>query len=261
MNKVKLFGLFYIFIFCTGLFAQTNFQTQTNNQIHVADKTKVDNSGPEAQAHMYETCQTELNYAKQDPEKYVDSKLLKIRSLLADQNLYYWETYALTELFRNAAIQNPNKIFLAAREATDVLELVNENLSSQDKNKKQWGFLYTIVDFVSEKFFVADKNAYDAEQLTKILASIAVGYGEKTLDIDGSIGKQEQTANTLLDINNTSRSRGLAAIQELVERTDAELSYKALEALACIANAEKQKLGQTANIKDIESINILHWLV
>lgn len=255
MKKATLLILFYSITCCSSLFSQTSLQ------IHPADKTRVDNSSAQAQAHMFEMCQTELKYAIKDPEAYSDAKMEKIRKLLAGENLAYWETYALTEIYKNGYIQNPLKIITATRTLTDILEIINNNFKTKDKNQKQWGFLYTIVDFVSEKFFVTDKDDYDAEQITKILTSIAVAYGEKVLDIDGNMDQKQEVSNDLLLTDNLSRSRGLAAIESLVKRTDGNLSYKALEAIAYIANSEKQRQGQSTELSNIESLNILHGLV
>ena len=275
MNTVKTFILFFIFAFCLNSHAQT---ISKMDQTKVADKTAVDMTGSKLQAQMFETCQAELERAKLDPEKYLTEKEEKINNMLADAGpLAYWETYALSELLKTGSIKDAQKVNSIARCTTDVLELVNEHLKSADKNGKDWGFLYTIVDFISQKFYSASDYDVYASELSSILTSIAVGYGEKSLDIDGNLADKPAITDYsiskfgIISPDDLSKSRGLAAIEYLSKRTDDKVAPSAMESLMIIASAEKAKyetmLAQatadntTAPSKtNIESISILKGL-
>ena len=275
MNTVKTFTLLFIFTVCLNAHAQTISKI---DEPQVVDKTYVDMTGPKLQAQMFETCQVELKRAKLDPEAYITEKADKIRNMLADAGpLAYWETYAISELLRTGSIKDAQLVNSITRSAVDVLELVNDHLKSADKNGKTWGFLYTIVDFISQTFYSASDYDVYASQLSSILTSIAVGYGEKALDIDGNLAERPADVDytfsklAIMSPDDLSKSRGLAAIEYLSKRTDDQVAPSAMESLMIIASAEKAKyetmLAQATadnttapNKTNIESISILKGL-
>ena len=258
MKTIRLSLLLLIPAFCVNALAQSISVHPT--PVNPADKTYVDMSKEKNQAQMFQACQAELKVALQDPEKYIEAKTDKIHKLLANnETLAYWETYALSQILKSGMVTDPNKIFTLSKTTTDILEVINEEIQNNNKTKNTWGFVYAVTDFVHGLFHVADKKEADATQLIEILSNIAIGYGEKALDINNELERPTQEEQPLLLNMNIemSRSRGIAAIQQTGMILDYNLSSAALEALAHIAGSEKQRI---ADPKKIEAIKALEHL-
>ncbi len=269
MKKIKTIIFLFVSFLSTPVLAQTEIapflEFQPTPLVHVADKTRVDNSYIEAQILYEENCRKELAIALADPEKYLDMMIPKIQRLLMNESpLYYFEAHALSSVLELGLIKDLGKVRKLTALTTSVLETIYDNLKKEDKKQDQWGFIYVMADFVGRTFFSVDKHESDASYLMEILSSVAIGYGEEALDLDGVLNKEPRTTSEILKhpiINNgyepQTKIKGLAIIESFARRTEDYLSFKAQSRIFNIAVAEKERNPEK---KDIESVEILENL-
>ena len=238
---------------------------QQSVMFHPADATRVDHSYIDAQIMYEENCRKELEIALADPEKYLDMMISKIQRLLMNENsLYYFEAHALSSVLEAGLIKDLSKVRKLTALTTSVLETIYDNLRKEDKKEDQWGFIYVMSDFVGRTFFSVDKHESDASYLMEILSSVAIGYGEEALDLDGVLSKEPRTTSEILKhpiINHgyepQTKVKGLAIIESFARRTEDYLSFKAQARIFNIAVAEKERNPEK---EDIECVEILENL-